>query len=129
VHDLVDFGDYWGWVDENASPLLVLAPVILVVAIILSIIEHFVDTEDFTSEDGVRGGPPDVIDGHPTAISTHVFMLSMSADNHIYLPANESLLRLRAYAGKWGGHDGSVDKSPPFAPKTRRYFRKLLHKL
>ena len=43
-----------------------------------------------------------------------------------YLRRHEELLALRAYAGKWGGHDGTVDKSPPFAPKTGRYFRKLL---
>ena len=50
----------------------------------------------------------------------------MSARNHIYQRRHEDLLALRAYAGKWGGHDGIVDKSPPFAPKTGRYFRKLL---
>ena len=51
------------------------------------------------------------------------------AGNHIYQPRHADLLALRSYAGKWGGHDGIVDKSPPFAPKTGRYFRKLLDKL
>ena len=56
-------------------------------------------------------------------------MLPMSAENHIYMPQNpqdEALLALHAYAGKWGGHDGIVDKSPRVVPKTGRYFRKLL---
>ncbi len=129
IHDLVDFGDYWGWVEENAPYLLVGAPIILVVAIILSMIEHFVDTEDFTSEDGVHGGPDDLIEGDPTAVKTYVQVMPMSADNHIYQPAHEDLLRLRAYAGKWGANDGIVDKSPAFVPKTARYFRKLVENL
>ena len=53
----------------------------------------------------------------------------MSRGNHIYQPRHEALLALRAYAGKWGGQDGIVDKSPPFATKTGRYFRKLIDKL
>ena len=55
--------------------------------------------------------------------------LARPAGNHIYQPRHADLLALRSYAGKWGGHDGIVDKSPPFAPKTGRYFRKLLDKL
>lgn len=125
THDLVDFGDYWGYVNENAPWLLIIAPVILVVAIILSIIEHFIDTEDYTSEDGIHGGP-DAISG--PAVSQRVIVLPMSSDNHIYngRPENEDLLLLRSYAGKWGGNDGIVDHSPAFEVKTARYFRKLL---
>jgi hypothetical protein len=57
-----------------------------------------------------------------------VLVLPMSAGNHIYQPRHEDLQALRTFAGKWGGHDGFVDKSPPFAPKTGRYFRKLIGK-
>jgi len=98
-------------------------------AIILAIIEHFVDTEDFTSEDGLHGGPGGPNSGDPARVATNVQVMPMSADNHIYMPGNEPTLRLRAFAGKWGGHDGTVDKSPPFTPKTGRYFRKLLDKI
>lgn len=130
IHDLVDFQDYWSWVDENAPALIVLAPLlILPITIILAIIEHFVDTEDFTSEEGLHGGPGGPDPGDPSRVSSTVQVMPMSADNHIYMAANEALLRLRAYAGKWGGHDGVADKSPPFTPKTGRYFRKLLDKM
>ena len=129
THDLVDFQDYWSWIDENAPAALVLAPIILPITIILAIIEHFVDTEDFTSEDGLHGGPGGPNSADPARVATNVQVMPMSADNHIYMPSNEPTLRLRAFAGKWGGHDGTVDKSPPFTPKTGRYFRKLLDKI
>ena len=129
THDLVDFQDTWGYVDENAPCLYVIAPVILAISIILAIIEHFVDTEDFTSEEGVHAGPDDVVAEHPGKVAAHVLVLPMSRGNHIYQPRHEALLALRAYAGKWGGQDGIVDKSPPFATKTGRYFRKLIDKL
>jgi hypothetical protein len=125
-HDLVDFQDTWSYVAENAPLLLILAPLVLVIAIILAILEHFIDTEDFTSDEGVHGGPDEVVGEDPLRVASEVLTLPMSADNHIYQPRHEDLLALRAYAGKWGGHDGIVDKSPPFAPKTARYFRKLL---
>ena len=128
-HDLVDFQDTWGYVDENASWLYIIAPVVLAISIILAIIEHFVDTEDFTSDEGVHSGPDDVVGNHPAKVAAHVLTLPMSGANHIYQPRHADLLALRAYAGKWGGQDGIVDKSPPFAPKTGRYFRKLLDKL
>jgi hypothetical protein len=125
-HDLVDFQDTWSYVAENAPLLLILAPLVLVVSIILAILEHFIDTEDFTSDDGLHGGPDEVVGEDPLRVASRVLTLPMSAGNHVYQPRHEDLLALRAYAGKWGGHDGIVDKSPPFAPKTGRYFRKLL---
>jgi hypothetical protein len=88
---------------------------VLVVSIILAILEHFIDTEDFTSDDGLHGGPEDIVGEDPLRIASRVLTLPMSAGNHIYQPRHEDLLALRAYAGKWGGHDGIVDKSPPFA--------------
>lgn len=126
-HDLVDMGDTFGFVEEKAPIVLVLAPgLVLAIAIVLAIIEHFVDTEDFTSDEGVRSGPEEVVGAHPTAVRQRLIHVPMSADGHIYQPAHEDLLRLRSYPGKWGGHDGTVDKSPRFPPKTARYFRALL---
>jgi hypothetical protein len=126
-HDLVDMGDTFGFFEEKAPIVLVLAPgLVLAIAIILAIIEHFVDTEDFTSDQGVRSGPDEVVGAHPTAVRQRIINVPMSADTHVYQPANEDLLRLRSFPGKWGGHDGTVDKSPPFPPKTARYFRALL---
>jgi hypothetical protein len=89
-------------------------------------VDHFVDTEDYTSDDGIRSGPEDVTGDHDAFVPVVVQMLPMSADDHIYEDAERNLLRLRAFAGKWGGHDGSFDISPPFAVKTGRYFRRLL---
>lgn len=128
THDLVDFGDTWGFVEENAPILLIIAPVILVVAIILAIIEHFVDTEDFTSEDGIHSGPDGLIAADPTRVAQRVIVLPMSSDHHIYDGQSDTqdLLLLRSYAGKWGGTHGIVDNSPQFVAKSGRYFRKLL---
>lgn len=129
THDLVDFQDYTAFIEENPAVLL-LGPALVPALIILAIIEHFTDTEDLTSDDGVRTGPEEVVDPNlPTAVANRLIVIPMSADNHIYDPKNEELLRLRAFAGKWGGHDGFLNKSPAFKPKTARYFRKLLSKI
>jgi hypothetical protein len=132
-HDLVDFGDAVEFIKENFFAFLVamlLAPeVVLTLAIILAIIEHFVDTEDKTSENGIRIGPEEVIGDDPLSAIKRLLVMPMSADRHIYRVSEEDLLRLRAFAGKWGGHDGFIDKSPSFKAKTGRYFRKLLSKL
>jgi hypothetical protein len=126
IHDVVDFGDFWAYT-EDAGTVLLAVPALPVLAV-LAIIEHFQDTEDFTSDDGIRTGPPEVIGENPAAASRLVVM-PMSADDHIYQDQNFDLLRLRAFAGKWGGHNGIIDRSPPFMVKTGRYFRKLLRNI
>jgi hypothetical protein len=128
THDVVDFQDYTAFIQENPAVLLFPGPLV-VVLIVLAIIEHFTDTEDETSDDGVRIGPEEVVGEHPTAIPRRLIVMPMSADNHIYMPGNDDLLRLRAFAGKWGAHDGLLDRSPAFKPKTGRYFRKLISQL
>jgi hypothetical protein len=129
THDLVDFGDTWGYVEENAPILLIIAPVIVVVAIIVAIIDCVLfDTEDFTSEDGIHSGPDGLIAGDPAGVIQRVIVLPMSSDHHIYDGQSDTqdLLLLRSYAGKWGGHDGIIDNSPKFVAKSGRYFRKLV---
>ncbi len=129
-HDLVDFGDAYTIVSNGLWFLGPIGSLLGVVAgILTSIIDHFVDTEDYTSDDGIRTGPSDVVGDHPRAVAHAVEVLPMSGDNHIYQAQNADLLRLRAYPGKWGGHDGFIDKSPRFEAKTGRYFRKLLRSL
>ncbi len=130
THDLVDFQDYTSWVDENAPWAWFIpgvAGAIVVIAIILHMLEHFVDTEDFTSDEGGHTGtaPPPTQDR--TFVRSRVSLLPMSNDTHIY--QNRDLLRLVAFPGLGGGSDGFVDKSPPFTPKTGRYFRRLLRQL
>lgn len=127
THDLVDFGDYLGYSNENVPFLL--SPLVLPVAIILHILEHFVDTEDFTSDDGVRTGPGTNPGSDPLAVAFRLQVLPMSGDNHIYQSENRDLLTVSAFPGHLGGHDGVVDESPRCRPKTGRYFRKLLGKV
>jgi hypothetical protein len=128
-HDLVDFQDVFDTVYDGFPIPLLNIPVALIVAIIASIIDHFVDTEDKTSDDGIRTGPKNVVGDHPAAVDNRIIMMPMSNDEHIYEPEHKDLLRLRAFAGNWGGHKGTFDYSSPFTPKTGRYFRKLLASL
>ena len=128
-HDLVDFQDHMAQIEEHLLAAIVLAPIVVPLLILSLIIEHFTDTEDITSDDGIRTGPEEVVGEHPTAVGKRLVVMPMSADNHIYQPANEELLRLRAYAGKWGAHNGIIDHSPAFRAKTGRYFRKLISQM
>lgn len=114
---------------EHALAAILLAPIVIPLVIISLIIEHFEDTEDITSEDGIQTGPEEVVGGQPTAVGKRLIVMPMSADNHIYQQANEELLRLRAYAGKWGGHNSLINHSPVFKTKTGRYFRKLISQM
>jgi hypothetical protein len=88
-HDLVDFQDTWSYVAENAPLLLILAPLVLVISIILAILEHFIDTEDFTSDDGLHGGPDDLVGEDPLRVASRLLALPMSTGNHIYQPRHE----------------------------------------
>jgi hypothetical protein len=130
-HDLVDFQDTIDFIGEE-FPWLWLAPIPglpLAIAVLVSIIDHFVDTEDKTSDDGLHGGPDDVVSAADNPVKTSVMMLPMSDDEHIYDNNHTDLLRLASFPGKWGGHDSFSDKSPPFKPKSGRYFRKLMKSL
>lgn len=126
THDLVDFGDYLGWVNEKASWLWLVGPAVLAVAIILHILEHFIDTEDFTSDDGIQTGYNTDPENDKLSIAHEVKIFPMSGDRHIYQAEENDLLTLIAYPGYWGDHDEIIDKSPPFIPKTGRFFRKLI---
>lgn len=119
-------------IEDHLLAAIVLSPIVIPLLILSLIIEHFTDTEDITSDDGIRTGPADVVGDHPTAVANRLVVMPMSADNNIYQPEpeeNEDLLRLRAYAGKWGANDGIIDHSSTFRAKTGRYFRRLLSHL
>jgi hypothetical protein len=73
--------------------------------------------------------PPEVIDENPAAFETKLNVIPMSADDHIYQPQHNDLLRLRAFPGNWGGHNGIINHSGPLEVKSGRYFRKLLRNL
>jgi hypothetical protein len=127
THDVVDFGDFWAYTEDFGTVLL--AAPLLPVLILLAMIEHFQDTEDFTSDDGIRTGPPEVIGEHPAGIKAQLAVMPMSTDDHIYQPQHADLLRLRAFPGRWGGNHGVINHSGPLEVKTGRYFRKLLRNL
>jgi hypothetical protein len=135
THDLVDFQDHMAQIEDHLLAAIVLSPIVIPLLILSLIYEHFTDTEDITSDDGIRTGPPEVVGDHPTAVANRLVVMPMSADNHIYQgespgnPGNEDLLRLRAYAGKWGANAGIIDHSSTFRAKTGRYFRRLLSHL
>ena len=126
THDLVDFQDTYDTVSDGLSFLPGIAQLLgLALGLLFSFADFFIDTEDFTSDDGIHGGPQDLLGNDPAFVRTQVQVLPMSAQGHIYLAAQSDRLAHRAYAGKWGGHDGLIDKSPTFKVKTGRYFRKL----
>lgn len=127
THDVVDFGDFWAYAEDIGTILLPLAG--LPFLIVLAMIECFQDTHDFTSDDGIRTGPADVIGEHPAGVATNLVVLPMSPNNHIYQPQNADLLRLRAYPGKWGANDGPINHSAPLEVNSGRYFRKLIRNL
>lgn len=131
IHDLVDLQDEVSFIDEQIPlPLIVLFPgAILILAIIAAIYEHFVDTEDFTSDTGLHTGPAGVGNEDPKFVKSEVLVIPTSAEENIYASDQKDLLRLRAFAGNWGGTNGFIDHSGPFPSKTGRYFRKLLANL
>ena len=126
-HDLVDFQDTWGYVDENASWLYIIAPVVLAISIILAIIEHFIDTEDFTSEEGVHAGPDDVVAEHPGKVAAHVLVAADVAGKP-HLPAAArgpaGAARLRRQVGRPGRHRRQEpalrDQDRPLLPQAHR---------
>ena len=124
-HDLVDFQDLVDGTLEKLGAWSLILPIPIVIIILALIIEHFVDTEDFTSDDGVHSGDAT----NPANVKQQVHVLPMSGGNHIYRQQHTELLRLYAYPGKWGGHDGFSDVSPQFQHKTGRFFRKLVRNL
>lgn len=126
THDLVDFQDTYSTVTDALDFLPGIAQLLgLLAGLLTSLVDAFVDTEDFTSDDGVHGGPQDLAGNDPTFVRTRVQVLPMSAQGDLYEPAQRDRLVHRAFAGHWGGHDGTIDKSPTFKVKTGRYFRNL----
>jgi hypothetical protein len=133
-HPLADFQDITSFISDNIPLPLILAfpDSILALLIIALIIEHFDDPKDVTSKDGIRSVPEGTIDEDPAEVSTRLTVMPMTVEDHIYKsdkPEYEELLRLRSFAGTWGGHDDFKNHSPKFETKTGRYFRKLLASL
>lgn len=132
-HDVLDFEDVTTDLPLQApTAVLILAalnPINLLALVLLAgIVEHFVDSEDQTSENGVSIGPG-APDPESLQFEKRVEVTPLSNienDENIYQESRRGALAVRAFPGKWGGDDGLIDKSPPWANKTARYFRRFL---
>jgi hypothetical protein len=141
-HDVLDWEDIltdWpgqigGW---QEVVVCLLYPLIFPILLVAAIIEHFVDAEDQTSDDGARTGPPESTPPGDTTFPSTLNVAPVSSivgGLNLYQagldPPRNGLdpaeLARRAYPGKWGGHDGTVDHSASFGDKTARYFKKFL---
>jgi hypothetical protein len=141
-HDVLDWEDIltdWpgqigGW---QEVVVCILYPVIFPFLLIAAIVEHFVDAEDQTSDNGVHTGPESSTPAGPTTFPTELNVAPVSDiqnDVNLYqaglTPPGNNLdlaeLARRAYPGKWGGHDGVADHSATWGDKTPRYFKKFL---
>lgn len=154
-HDVLDFEDIltdfpgqvpgWAWLIPGA-------PVVILLLLVTAIAEHFADSEDQTSDNGVSTGPEPEPGTEPgplvfpsrrvvTPLSAIVGVEGvegaedLEASLNAYQaalpspPAGVSLADLtrRAYPGKWGAHDELRDHSSEWKNKTARYFRKFVH--
>lgn len=149
-HDVLDFEDiltdFPGLAPTWAQILMVLfLPVTIVILLIIAIVEHFVDAEDETSDNGASTGPgPDPAPGG-TAFGKRLIVTPLSRiadapegprDLNLYqaviqgatAPPGFDLAHLagRAFPGKWGASDGTRDHSGRWENKTERYFRKFV---
>jgi len=140
THDILDFGDSFSLpFKDGISTNIILALTLgvsgmIVLGLIFAIAEHFVDSEDETSDGGTFTGPPDDInledpDIGPRFFETEIITTPLSGEppnSHIYTEGNRDALAVRSFTGRWGAHNNRIDHSGPFDNKTGRYFRKFI---
>jgi hypothetical protein len=136
-HDFLDFEDVVTDLPAQLPTWVVVLAIvtgnleILVALVILAgILEHFVGSDDETSDNGVSVGPGEP-DPNPAnlefAKKLEVTPLSdIMNDVNIYQSAFRPTRAIRGYQGMWGGDDGLIDHSAPWENKTARYFRNFL---
>jgi hypothetical protein len=149
-HDVLDFEDvltdFPGLAPTWAQVLMfIFLPITIVVLLIVAIVEHFVDAEDVTSDNGASTGPGPAPPEGGTSFAKQLIVTPLSriaasdgeqADLNLYqaaipgatAPPDFDLAHLarRAYPGKWGASDGTRDHSSRWENKTERYFRKFV---
>jgi hypothetical protein len=140
-HDVLDWEDILtDWPGEVTSGwkeaiVLLLYPAYFPLLLLAAAIEHFVDAEDETTDNGVRTGPTIPVGGTSFAHELLVTPLSnINGGLNLYQagfdPPENGLdlceLARRAYPGKWGAHDDIADHSSQWEVKTARYFRKFV---
>ncbi len=135
-HDILDFEDVATDIPLQLPTWLIVVGLVTgllpPLAVVAGIVEHFVDAEDETSDNGALIGPGEP-DPDPASLEfekrIEVTPLSdIQDDVNIYQdnPALRAALAVRGFPGTWGGNDGFIDKSPPWENKTARYFRRFL---
>jgi hypothetical protein len=149
AHDILDFDDIlfdwpgrfpgWAWALIGLERLL---PELMALLLLAGIVEHFVDAEDETSDNGASVGPGPAPQGG-TSFDKQIIVTPLSKINdpgrdlNLYQAAlphpqpspEVTLIELarRGFPGKWGAHDGIIDHSARWENKTARYFRKFLN--
>jgi hypothetical protein len=133
-HDFLDFEDVVtdlpAQLPTGVVVLAIIASWEVVVALVLlaGILEHFIGSDDETSDNGVSVGPgePDPANLEFTKKIEVTPLSDILTDVNIYQPALRQTRAIRGYYGMWGGDDGKVSHSAPWENKTARYFRNFL---
>jgi hypothetical protein len=133
-HDILDFEDVATDLPLQLPTWLIVVGtftgVLPVAAVLAGIVEHFVDAQDETSDNGASIGPePPSPESLQFEKQLEVTPLSdIQDDLNIYqdIPALRAVLAVRGFPGTWGGDAGTIDKSAPWENKTARYFRRFL---
>jgi hypothetical protein len=141
THDVLDWEDILtDWPGEVTSGwkeivVALLYPLYFPLLLLAAIVEHFVDAEDETTDNGVRTGPTTTTPVGGTSVAHELLVTPLSSiigELNLYQaafepPENNDLdrceLARRAYFGKWGAHDDTADHSSQWEDKTARYFR------
>ncbi|WP_420460384.1 hypothetical protein [Neolewinella sp.] len=99
------------------------------VIVLVAVLEHFVDVEDETSDDGIyiNSLPPN--QGDSRVFDKTVEITPFSLNQNIYAHSTLDDLGVRSYPGKLGGTSGIKNKSSNFKNKSGRFFRKLLNRM
>lgn len=135
-HDILDFEDVATDLPLQLPTWLIvvgtISAVLPVAAVLAGIVEHFVDAEDETSDNGASIGPeppdPGSLEFEKQIEVTPLSDIQDQDDVNIYqdTPALRAALAVRGFPGTWGGDAGAIDKSPQWENKTARYFRRFL---
>lgn len=125
--------------DDNATAACVIfMPICFIALLFVDIFDHFNDATDKTSDNGVYTGTPGLNAPQnslqdPQFIVPIIETTPLSTECNIYISTvaeygdAKHTLAQRSFPGKWGGHNGLIDKSGQFDNKTSRFYELLLN--